>query len=131
MICRNCGCQLTESQRICPKCGTAVHYNPNENPKFNTNNYNNPGSAKSKTDNYAIASLVLGIVGILLCPTFIGLPLGVIGIIMFALIPDIQSSKKIGIAGLVTSLIAMTIGSGAFATALFWSDLLGAFFNYL
>lgn len=83
-----------------------------------------------KVNGFGIASLVLGIVGILLGCLGIGAVFGLIGLILGILgLTVLKNSKKgLAIAGVITSGIALLIGVGLILTGFasgFWGGLTG------
>lgn len=117
-----------------------------ENGQFNQNEFQSTGNAQQNGSNYQdytnvqyqapydynsgrsdrangmqIASLVLGIFGIVTCCCW-GLPgivLGVIGLILAIVGNKKSNSKGIGIAGLVCSIIAIVFGTLALIYVIF------------
>lgn len=101
----------------------------NFNPEFNQQNFNNSG--KGQGVGLGIASMVLGIVSIVLsCVWYVCVPAGVVSIIL-AIVQMIKNEKKgMAIAGIICSVIGiilaivMVLGavallsSGAFADAM-------------
>lgn len=109
-----------------------------ENGQFNQNEFQSTGNAQQNGNNYQdytnvqyqapydynsgrsdkangmqIASLVLGILGILACCCY-GIPgvlFGIIGLILAIIGNQKSSNKGIGIAGLVCSIIAIIFGA--------------------
>lgn len=65
----------------------------------------------NRTNGMQIASLVLGIIGMITCCCYgvVGLVLGIMGLV-FAIIGNKSSRSGVGVAGLVCSIIAVILG---------------------
>ena len=83
-------------------------YQPKAEPS-GANNYSQP-APKQSSDGFAIASLVLGAVGIFLscCCTYLALPAGIVGLV-FGIIGARPSSMRqnLAVAGIVLSALAI------------------------
>jgi hypothetical protein len=62
-FCSNCGAEISEQAPVCPKCG-----HPRYTPR-----------AAGRTEGGAVASLVLGILGIIACPLVLSIPAVIVG----------------------------------------------------
>ena len=89
MQCPSCGSQVSVNTKFCPKCGSPIQNMAPQGGGYNQTPQPQPGQQPGKTK--AIASLVLGIVGIVLDFFFvtiflsaIGCVLGIVGIIMYS-----------------------------------------------
>lgn len=122
-FCGKCGAQCEDNTKFCPKCGNAL--NPvNQgaqapNYSYNTDNagntyYSNAGRKTEPTSGMAIASLVLGIVGIITGAIAVVLsPLCGMGVAFLLLLPSLiaailgvlvilkHEKKGLAIAGLI------------------------------
>lgn len=69
------------------------------------------GQPVNATNGMQIASLVLGILGMLTCCCYgvVGLVLGIIGLVL-AIIGNKRSRSGVGVAGLICSIIAVILG---------------------
>ena len=132
MYCRKCGRQIPDEAEHCPLCGTPTQGTYDPGQEYDSNgaeygsgySYSNPGRYDDPAPGYsdgkqsgdrrglAIASLVLGVLSIVVCcmPAF-ALPFGVIAI--FAGIFGMKSSgRNLAIAGIVTGVIGLALGIG-------------------
>lgn len=132
MKCKVCNAELSEGQAFCSYCGTKVEAEPvaeetveasvqeqpatQEAPVYEVQQpaaqtvpvYNPPKpeeNEKSPADGQALAGLILGICSLLLC--CIGLPSGIIGIIMSAKGLKSKTRKGMAIPGLILSILAV------------------------
>lgn len=107
--CRNCGTQISDNAAFCSHCGCAVNMTNSNNPFFN-----NPYANAPVKNGMATASLVLGILGVLFCNAyFLGLPLNIVGLVLAVKSRKISASGK-GTAGLVLTIIGLSLTSIAF-----------------
>jgi hypothetical protein len=100
MYCSKCGKQVEDGARFCSGCGASLQnyqnmFVPNENTK--------------KEAGMAIASLVLGIIGIIawIIP-IIGLPIGIAALVL-GILGIKRSSKGMSIAGIVLAVICLVL----------------------
>jgi len=77
--------------------------------------YNGYPPQKNGADGAAVASLVLGILGLVTSAVSVGFLFGVIGIILAAVSKNRNGSTGVATAGLVLSIIDVVIGGAAFA----------------
>lgn len=99
MYCSNCG-NKNDGGTFCVKCGSRIEYVNN-----NVNNNNN----RSESNGLSVASIVLGVIGLILCFTFILSPISLI-ITIIGLILGIFASKKVkNIIGIVLNSIGLFI----------------------
>lgn len=126
-FCGKCGAQCDDNVKFCPKCGNALNSVKQGAPNFgaanNTVNYYNVhGNQSQPTSGMAIASLVLGIVGII--TGIIGVGLSAIcgmGVAFLFLIPSLIAAilgvwvivkyekKGLAIAGLILGALFFII----------------------
>ncbi len=124
MICKNCGASINENEKFCSSCGQKI-----ENGEFSTQEPNNEQpNMEAESTNYnqniyqpqiqptsglAVASLVLGIVGIFLSWITLMIP-SILGIV-FGAVAIKQCNDKglngrgMAIGGLVCSIIIVAI----------------------
>lgn len=115
MFCTNCGSQLDDKAVICPHCGCATenYYKPAgpANPAGTLHAPQNavPPAQSKPINGFAIAGLVLGIVGF-----WLGAFFGIVNIagLIFSILGISSASKTnsgrgIAIGGLVTSIIGI------------------------
>lgn len=153
MFCGNCGNQVNEGTRFCPKCGQPIaQAAPTNTPApsagvsnqtpapisapYNQSyyspgsNYPNGAGGASDGKGLQVASLVLGIIGLII--SFFGTMFGVVGFLMgiVAVICAASGMKKAGMqphgmatAGLVCGILAIVFGLGS---ALCWGLCIGA-----
>lgn len=98
MHCTNCGTNLTNMDKFCKACGYPVNGN------FQNNNFNN----SPKKEPLGIASLIIGIISLILAIffNFSILPLAFIGLIL-GIVNKITRGKKI--AGIVLNILAIVV----------------------
>lgn len=102
----------------------------------NAGDQNMSGNKGNGTNGLQIASLILGIIGILTCCCYgvVGLILGIIGLVC-AIIGNKRTRSGVGVAGLVCSIIAIILGiAGTIYFALIYAGLYmgsGPFVDYL
>lgn len=65
-FCSNCGTQISEEATACPQCG---------HPRAVAQ----PSATPRRTESNAIASLILGILGIITCPVILSIPAIILG----------------------------------------------------
>lgn len=111
--CRECGTALEDDVQFCPKCGHRQNINY-QTGSINVTNVNNQHQRLTDTSS---ASLILGILsivlGILFFPSFLGLVLGIIGTV----IDKTKSRRGLTITGIVISSISFII---LFAFTIIW-----------
>jgi hypothetical protein len=100
MYCSKCGKQVEDGAMFCSGCGAALQNNQNI-PVSNENTKKGAGMA--------IASLVLGIIGIIawIIP-IIGLPIGIVALVL-GILGIKRSSKGMSIAGIVLAVICLVL----------------------
>lgn len=101
-FCRNCGAMIQSTSGICPSCGTL---------DFVPSSITMPMQpiTQKNTNGSAITSLVLGIVGIILCMfPYIGTTINVIGLV-FGIRANKTSKSGVGTAGFVLSLVGLVL----------------------
>lgn len=86
--CTKCGIRMDDNDMVCPECGMR------------------PQESNGKS----VASLVLGIVGVIAwCLPILGLPVGVIGLIMGIQGYNRSNAKGMAMAGIVLSIICLVL----------------------
>jgi hypothetical protein len=125
VVCKNCGYLFSASNPYVAPANdpqqNAQNYNYSAQQagfsEPNINNYNQaPYQAAPKTSGLAIASLVLGLVGIVssLCygfgviPAIVGIILGIVGLIKIN--KSDAGGKRLAIAGIIISFVAIVVG---------------------
>jgi hypothetical protein len=114
-FCSNCGTVIDDGISVCPKCGVSVTAGSNarpfpeisqENSQYDIDAFGNAVPVKNKKGR-AVASLVLGIIGLLawIIPLF-GFPVTIVGLVM-GVTGQKSSSKGMAIAGMVLSIIGL------------------------
>lgn len=103
MFCKKCGGQIPDGRPFCPSCGTPV-----DAPNTVVYNVNNSAQPKP-TSGLAVASLILGILAIVLaCFGVAGIICGILAVIMGGVaLASKKSGKGMAIAGLVCGLISL------------------------
>ena len=136
MICKNCGADNPEGSRFCKNCGAELTQGNNTDYSFyneepqqdyyqkNTEPKQEPGST------LAIASLVLGIIGVI-CWFFgyssiISLILGIIGLVLASRARQEGNTSGVRTAGFVCSLIAVIGGAIVFVALIACVACVGA-----
>ncbi len=104
MFCRNCGAQNEDGARFCTSCGTSlvetaapVQSAPQQPV------YQQP--VKPPAQGFAIASMVLGIIGLLIFPYI----LGTLGIIFGGVAKSKGNKNGMATAGIVMGIIAVAL----------------------
>ena len=110
MFCAKCGTQVEEGSRFCQKCGTPV--DPAVQPTAVTPQPTavpQPGSFQPvvavKTSGMAIASLVLGILGI----SLLAIIFGIIAISQINKSNGLLTGKGMAIAGIILGIISIIV----------------------
>lgn len=108
MYCRKCGREIPENAAVCGYCGTPT------DPKNPYTYGGSPQNMDEGANGMAIASMVLGIVAILLScclgGKWITVIVSVIGLVLGILTlqkPNYGNSKAMAIAGIICSVIAL------------------------
>ncbi len=106
MFCKTCGKEVVDEAVVCPHCGCATVEAPVEAAPVVVE-----APAKKKSSGLCIAGFVVGLVS-LIFGGYIGLAIGVVGLILSALgLVDVKkkgkSKKGLGIAGLVCSILTV------------------------
>jgi len=93
MFCRNCGKEIPDSSQECDFCGRPI------------------GCAQPETSGLAIASLVLGLLGILSCgiTSLVGLILGIVGLGQISSSNGRLTGKGLAIGGIVSSAVLLIV----------------------
>jgi uncharacterized membrane protein YvbJ len=114
MFCPQCGEKIPDDAKFCPKCGAAL------TAKVERARAPAPATTKERTSGMAVASLILGILGI----SILAIIFGAIGISQTNKDPNLKG-KGLAIAGLVLGIIGMVgvvfwIIAAAVWSASFW-----------
>lgn len=102
MFCKNCGSQINDDAVVCPNCGVATEKMPAAATAQ---------PAVQKTNGFAIAGLVLAIIGAcggnygFCVPSILGLVFSIIGMIKCK--KEEQGGYGLAIGGLVVSIIGL------------------------
>ena len=120
MQCFKCGAEIPAGKMACEKCGAIAFTGPNMGGNIQSNHesvqrnristYNSQESTSGGVG-FSVASLVLGIISMLLFWTIaIGVPAGVLGVSLggYSIYRQNQG-KGMAIAGLVCSIIALCL----------------------
>jgi uncharacterized membrane protein YvbJ len=107
MYCNKCGARIAEGSSFCSQCGAAVDQ-PAEQPQpENTQPQTEQALATEQTSGFAVASLVLGIVGIIInFLSVLAIIFGAIGISQTSNNPALKG-KGMAVAGLVLGIIVV------------------------
>lgn len=103
MFCKNCGKEINDNAVVCPECGVATDKLQQQTA---------PAAAPTKTNGWAIAGLVLVIIGCVggnygFCiPSFLGLIFSIVGIVKAK---TYNSGKGMAIAGTVIGAIGFIV----------------------
>ncbi len=122
MFCNYCGQEISDDAVFCPKCGKAL----NSTDANFTDGYTkaiNPYSAKStETSGLAIASLVLGLLGLIawLLP-IVGFPVIIVGLVL-GIIGRSKGGKGIATAGIIICIITLMLTTA--------NSAIGAYMGY-
>lgn len=149
MFCSNCGTKIPDGSKFCPNCGAPVGASVPSQPKVNEAPQNHPAPAVPKPQNNsyqqpvnnannteapehgkAIASMVLGIVGVVLWffgySSIVSIVLGIIGLILSSNAKKAGNTEGIRTAGFVLSLISLIGGSIVFVSCVACAGTLAA-----
>lgn len=165
--CPKCNNTCSDEEIVCQKCGyvftpegfnygtlpqgnsnSSSNYNgyngmPNQggfNGMPNQERYNNLGYQNPKTNGMAIASLVLGIVGVVfsccyavgIVPSIISLILGITSRRNIKRSNGTQKGEGMALAGIILSIIAIVLSIYMIISiAMNWNDLVNLYQNYL
>lgn len=114
-ICRNCGAALGDGERFCSSCGTKVEENTfNGQYQGQNSGYGqyNP-QQNAPTSGLAIASLVLGIIGVfaswftVMIPSILGLIFGAVALKQCK--ERNLNGRGLALAGFICSIVVMVI----------------------
>lgn len=105
MYCKCCGHELEVNDKFCSGCGAAV------NQDAGRTNQNVAPVQPDESTAMAVASMVCGIVGLLLVCVVIGIIPAIVAIVLAAnVLKNNKPGKNMAVAGLVTGIIAAGIG---------------------
>lgn len=123
--CMKCGGQCADQAMQCPRCGAMlgmqnsghVSQRPSGGGSQFSGGYASPkemqsidGMRPQESNGKSVASLVLGIVGVIAwCLPILGLPVGVIGLIMGIQGYNRSNAKGMAMAGIVLSIICLVL----------------------
>ena len=97
--CTKCGIRMDDNDMVCPECGMQQggYASPKEMQSID-------GMRPQESNGKSVASLVLGIVGVIAwCLPILGLPVGVIGLIMGIQGYNRSNAKGMAMAGIVVA----------------------------
>lgn len=81
-----------------------------DNYNYNNNTYQQPQPPQEEKKGMSIASMVLGIVGLIAwCLPILGLPMGIVGLILLGIVGIRKGGKGMAIAGIITSVITIIL----------------------
>lgn len=105
MFCAKCGTQVEEGSKFCQKCGTPVGQavTPPQTASAQPGNYQ--PAAAIKTSGMAIASLVLGILGI----SLLAIIFGIVALNQIKKSNGFVTGKGMAIAGIILGSVAIVI----------------------
>lgn len=117
--CSKCGAQNEEGVNFCSKCGNSLTGDSNEQSSILTESQNNVQNETSiipnensqkKKEGFATASLIIGIISLVLSFVFniLILPLAIIGLVL-GIVNKVKKGKKI--AGIILNIIAIVIST--------------------
>lgn len=118
-FCKQCGSELENGVKYCPKCGAAVDGNvevKSASPTPSESRQQAEAKVKSADAGHglAIGSLVCGIIGIVLWffgyTCLISIVLGIVGLVLAGNAKKEGNTEGIRTAGFIVSLIALIIG---------------------
>lgn len=113
MFCSKCGNQVDQGNSYCQKCGAVVSQPLTAQPQSATAPLTSNMSVTAvKTSGMAIASLVLGIVGLFFfpfIPSILAIIFGVISIGQINRSNGVLKGKGMAVAGLVMGIIAVVL----------------------
>ena len=110
MFCPKCGTQVEDGAAFCPNCGSAL-----DQPQTSTSESSTAPAASvpaaAKTSGMAIASLVLGIIGLFTGWLFsiLAIIFGAVGLSQVNRSNGVIKGKGIALAGLILGIIAIFI----------------------
>jgi hypothetical protein len=119
MFCAKCGAQIEEAAKFCPRCGAPVELPAAPPPEASA-----PGAAPAaapsqlavRTNGFAVASLVLGIIGVLINPlAILAIIFGGVALSQLSKTPEVKG-KGLAVAGLVLGIIMVVL----WVVAIFW-----------
>ena len=121
MICSKCGGVIPDGQNVCPNCGNQISIDNNVNKQHQVT-YQNVYVQKQAPENLpgkgeAVASMVLGIVGLVFLLTtlwYVSLIIGIIGLILAIVSKSKGFSGGINTAGLVMNIITLILSGIVF-----------------
>ena len=109
-ICNNCGSQMPDEAVSCTVCGAPLTASQPQQP-YQQQPYQQPMYVDNGASGKATASLVLGILSLIIC----GLPLGIIGLVLGVqarnAMPEGTPDRGKATAGMVMSIIACVWGA--------------------
>ncbi len=124
MYCNNCGAPNDNGTRFCSSCGApleAPKYQQQYQQPYQQPMYYQPAKAQQPAQNFAIASLVLGIVSLIMFAIIAG-PLG---IIFGAIAKNKGNTSPMATAGIICGIIGVV---SWFFIMVFMSEFMFAFF---
>ncbi|MCL2752662.1 MAG: DUF4190 domain-containing protein [Defluviitaleaceae bacterium] len=114
-FCSACGQQLEQNAAFCANCGKQPANNPQTNAPHMPHHHLTPTpSAEQPGQSLALASMVLGIVALVVSYTPLSLFLAIPGVVLAAMAKRNGNKSGMGTAGLVCSIIALAIGFSFF-----------------
>lgn len=106
MYCKKCGYKIDPGDKFCKGCGAVTE------AERNTMNTNTNYVQQEESTAMAVASMVCGIVGLVLICVVIGIIPAIVSIVLAAnVLKNNKPGKNMAVAGLVTGIIATGIGA--------------------
>lgn len=118
-FCKQCGNELENGAKFCPKCGAAVETSTEVQSTVSvTPEVKHPTNEKIKSEEaghgLAIGSLVCGIIGVVMWffgyTCIVSVVLGIVGLVLAGNAKKEGNAEGIRTAGFVISLIALIVG---------------------
>lgn len=125
MFCGNCGKEIADDSKVCAYCGTPVQSEGQPYNMVQLSNKQHYGEQPNGGAGLAIASMVLGILALVLscCLYYVSLPCAVAGIICAAIsMKGNRAGKGMAIAGLVCSIVSLVLAVILMASEAVMSD---------
>jgi len=110
--CKNCGSLNADGVQYCASCGTPMEVVQPQQPNYPVSNYQQPVQQPVPGKGLGIASMVLGIISLVLfCVWYLAFPCAIVGVILGCIAKSHakQAGMKNGmaVAGIICSAIAI------------------------
>lgn len=104
MFCIHCGEKILDGASFCTKCGAKVVFTET----FGQTKQQE--SQQSKATGFAVASMILGIISILICAVmFFSLPSGILGIVFSSKCKKAGNNSGMAKAGMITGTVGLCL----------------------